>query len=64
MVELVNRFPSCEFIVWLDGDQAGMNAAYNIKSRLSLLCSATCIYTKKDPKAYTTKEIRKILNRR
>ena len=46
---------------WLDGDRAGRDGAKNIKRTMSLLCEVDNIRTDEDPKCYSNKQIREIL---
>ena len=49
--------------IWLDADKAGRTAARRLESRLELQgCSVLRIRTDKDPKRYSNREIKEILN--
>lgn len=50
-----------EAIIWLDGDNAGINGSYDIKKSISLLCEVRAVVTTLDPKKYNSQEIQEIL---
>ena len=49
--------------LWLDGDDAGMNAANKLYDQFRLAGNPKIIYTKYDPKTYTEKEIRDLIDK-
>lgn len=48
-------------IIWLDGDDPGLEAAQRLHAKLSLHTQVKIIYTAKDPKEYSDEEIKQIL---
>ena len=50
-----------EVITWLDNDRAGITGARNISKVMSLVCSVRNIREDKDPKCYSNKQIKEIL---
>ena len=52
----------CEdFILWLDGDQPGIDASHEIRKSLSLVGTCSVILTTRDPKAHSLDEITQTL---
>ncbi len=59
LLDVVNG--TSEFILWLDSDKPGQDAARKWKNKLSWAGSVRNIVTEKDPKCYSDKEIQEIL---
>lgn len=51
-----------EVVTWLDGDKAGIVGARNVRKVVGLLTECRNIRTAEDPKCYSNKEIRSILD--
>lgn len=51
-----------EVVTWLDGDKAGTTGARNVRKVVGLLTECRNIRSTNDPKCYSNKEIRSILN--
>jgi DNA primase len=50
------------FILWLDGDEAGTKAAINLKKQLLLYGNVNIIYTREDPKNLSDRQIKEYLS--
>ncbi len=50
------------FIVWLDGDRPGINAAKKLGNKLTWVGKVCYIRTKEDPKAYSNEEIQEMID--
>lgn len=58
--------PWCDrIILWLDGDKAGITARYKLKRQLQKITNIPIkiIRTKRDPKCYSSEEMKKILDK-
>jgi len=55
--ELITSPHATEYLIWLDPDSPGVKAAKELKTRLSAWKRTSIVYSKKDPKEYTTEEI-------
>ena len=55
----LSNFKEC--ITWLDGDKAGKRGSYHVRSVVGLLTPCRNVRTDEDPKCYSNKHIREVL---
>lgn len=59
---MLHRLNPSKVVLWLDGDDAGQEAAITIQKKLSKFYDVSNIQTKEDPDEFTTQQIQEILN--
>lgn len=60
-LDKIRSFGPRNFIIWLDGDDAGMRAAVKLKKQLLFYGKVNVIYTRSDPKNLSDRELKEKL---
>lgn len=61
LLKIIKKTKYQNVILWLDGDQAGRKGAEKLRKELKSYIDIRIIRTKKDPKCFSSKEIKEIL---